>query len=129
MTQNTLKLEIQFFFILSKSINTFAKDLFLIRCLSYPAPDPRPSYLTLDPGFHKIFNQLKLLLFKVQSLWSCAHYFQWFTGCLNHVDLFMSHEATCSKKITLLFNVLLTCFVDFILCPTDKYMFKVTNKK
>ena len=41
----------------------------------------------------------------------------------------MSHEATCFKKITLLFNALLTCFVDFILCLTDKYMFKVTNKK
>ena len=22
-----------------------------------------------------------------------------------------------------------SCFVDFILCPTDKYMFKVNNKK
>ena len=25
------------------------------------------------------------------SLWLCAHYFQWFTGYLQHVDLLMSH--------------------------------------
>ena len=28
-----------------------------------------------------------------------------------------------------MFNVHLSCFVDFILCPTDKYMFKVKDKK
>ena len=26
-------------------------------------------------------------------------------------------------------RVHLSCFVDFILCPTDKYMFKVNNEK
>ena len=67
--------------------------------------------------------------FKVQSLWSCAHYFQWFTGYLNHVDLLMLHVAICFKETALLFNVHLSCFVDFILCPTNKYMFKVSNKK
>ena len=35
----------------------------------------------------------------------------------------------CFKETALLFKVHLSCFVDFILCPTDKYMFKVTNKK
>ena len=40
----------------------------------------------------------------------------------------MSHVATCFKETALLFNVLLSCFVDFILSASDKYMFKVTNK-
>ena len=37
--------------------------------------------------------------------------------------------CTCFKETTILFNVHLSCFVDFIPCPTDKYMFKVNNKK
>ena len=57
---------------------------------------------------------------------SCAHYFQWFTGFLNYGDLLMLHVATTFKEIAL-FIVHLSCFVDFILCPTDKYMFKVNN--
>ena len=36
---------------------------------------------------------------------------------------------TCFRETNPLFNVHLNCFVDFILCPTDKYMFKVKNKK
>ena len=47
-------------------------------------------------------------------------------GYLNHVDLLMLHVHVLKK---LLFNVNLSCFVDFIMCPTDKYMFKVHNKK
>ena len=27
------------------------------------------------------------------------------------------------------FNIHVSCFVDFVLCPTDKYMFKVNIKK
>ena len=42
-------------------------------------------------------------------------------GWLTHVT------CTCFKETALLFNVHLSCFVDFILCPTDKYMFKVNN--
>ena len=45
--------------------------------------------------------------------------------------IWLTH-VTCSymfKENVLLFNVHLGCFVDFILCPTDKYMFKVNNKK
>ena len=38
-------------------------------------------------------------------------------------------SRTCFKETTPLFNVHLSCFVDFILCPTDKYMFKVKDKK
>ena len=41
----------------------------------------------------------------------------------------MLHVATCFKESTLLFNVHLRFFVNFILCPTDKYMSKVNNKK
>ena len=86
----------------------------------------RPS----SPSPHKSFNKLNLLLVKVQSLWSCAHdahYFQWFTGYLNHVDLLMSH-VHIFKETTQLFNVHLSIFVDFILCAIDKYMFKINNK-
>ena len=36
---------------------------------------------------------------------------------------------TCFKETALLFNVHLSCFTNFILCPTDKYIFKVNNKK
>ena len=43
--------------------------------------------------------------------------------CFSHVT------GTCFKEIALFFNVHLSCFVDFILCPTEKYMFKVSNRK
>ena len=56
-------------------------------------PHIRPSTL----GLHKIFNQLNFLLFKVKSLWSCAHYFQWFTDYVNNVDLLMSHVHVLNK--------------------------------
>ena len=35
--------------------------------------------------------------------------------------------CTCFKETALLFNVHLSCLVNFILCPTDKYMFKVNK--
>ena len=41
----------------------------------------------------------------------------------------MLHGATCFKETALSFKVHLRCFVDYILCPTEKYMFKVKNKK
>ena len=43
--------------------------------------------------------------------------------CVTHI------KGICFKVTALFFNVHLSCFVDFILCPTDKYMFKVNNKK
>ena len=79
----------------------------------------------------KIFSQLNLFLFKVTSLWLCANYFEWFTGHLNS-DLLTLHVATGFKETALLFIVHLSgfkCLVDFILRPTNKYMFKVNNKK
>ena len=93
-------------------------------CLGYPAPGFRPSYPALGP--HKNFNQLNLFLVKVQWLWSCAHYFQWFMGYLNHVDLLM---LCLTYETALFFTMHLGCFADFILCPTNKYMFKIDNKK
>ena len=80
------------------------------------------------PGPHKSFNKRNFLLVKVQSLWSRAHYFQWFTGYLNHIDLLMSHVHVLKKLLyRLMFS--LSCFVDFVLCPTNKYMLNVNNKK
>ena len=70
------------------------------------------------------FNKLNFLLVEVQSLW-----FQWFSAYLNHVDFLMSHVRTCFKESTVLLNVHLCCFVDLILYPTDKYMFKFNNRK
>ena len=95
--------------------------------LGYLTPGPRPSYPVLDLWSHKSFNQLNFLLGKVQSLLPCPHYFQWFTGYLNHVVLLMSQVHV--HETALFFNVHLSCFVDFILRPTNKYMFKVNNKK
>ena len=42
-----------------------------------------------------------------------------FTGLL------MPHVRVLKKL--LLFNVHLSCFVNFILCPTNKYMFKINK--
>ena len=66
--------------------------------LGYSVPGPRPSYPALRPWYHKSFNQLNFLLGKIQSLWSCANYFQWFTGYLKHVGLLMS-QAHVLKKL------------------------------
>ena len=53
------------------------KGLWVIRPpASYPPLSLPSSYPALGPLPHKSFNQLNLLLGKVQSLWSCAHYFQ-----------------------------------------------------
>ena len=42
---------------------------------------------------------------------------------------FITATCTCFKEITLLFNLHISCLVNFIMCPTDKYMFKVKNEK
>ena len=50
--------------------------------------------------------------------------YELFKSCwLTHVT------CTCFKETNLLLNMHLRCFVDFIFSPTDKYMFKVNNKK
>ena len=37
--------------------------------------------------------------------------------------------CTCFKETPLLFNVQLSCLVNFILCSADKNMFKINNEK
>ena len=51
------------------------------------------------------------------------------THVTKDITSLMLHVATCFKGTALLFNVLSSFSVDFILCPTDKYMSKVNNKK
>ena len=51
------------------------------------------------------------------------------TRVTNDITSLMLHVVTCFKETVLLSNVHLSFFVDFILCPTDKYMSKVNNKK
>ena len=46
-----------------------------------------------------------------------------------YVTCFAQVTGICFKETALVFNVFLTCFVDFILCPTGKYIFKVSTKK
>ena len=88
------------------------------------SPHIRPS----GPVPHKSFNKLSLLLVKspvtmiMRTLPSMVY------GLLKPCWL-MDVSCTCFKETTPLFNVRLSCFVDFILYPTDKYMFKVKNKK
>ena len=62
------------------------------------------------PALRPHFNQFNLLLGKLQSLSSCAHYFQWFTGYLKHVVLLMS-QVYVSKKLP----YFLTC-TSVVLC-------------
>ena len=47
-----------------------------------------------------------------------------FMGYLNHVDLLMSHVHVLKKQP---YCVHLSYFVNFFLCPTDKYMFEVNK--
>ena len=92
-------------------------------------PAAGPHIQSSAPSPYKNFNQLNLFLFEGQSLWSCALYFQWFTDHLNHVYLLTLYVAACFKETALLFNVHLSCFLDYFLCLTNKYIFKVNNKK
>ena len=76
--------------------------------MGYPASGPRPLYPALGPRPPKNFQPAQPP--PTQSPVTPA-------------------TCTCFKETALLFNVHLNCFVNFILCPTDKYMFKVNNKK
>ena len=90
---------------------------------------PRPSYPALrsrSPG------PIKVLSSSTFSQVKSNHYdhvhitlngLRLFKPCFTHVT------GTCFRETAPFFNVYLSCFVDFILCPTDKYMFKVNNKK
>ena len=48
---------------------------------------------------------------------------------LFNLAVLLMSQVHVLKKLPYFFNVHLSCFVDFILWPTDKYMFKVNNKK
>ena len=65
---------------------------YLGRVFGLSGPRPR----ALISGAHKSFIKLNLLV-KAQWQWSCARYFQWFTGYLNHVDLLMSYVHVLKK--------------------------------
>ena len=66
---------------------------YMFRVFGLSGPHMRAS----APGPHKIFKQFNFLLFKFQSLSSCAHYFQWFTDHVNHVDFLMQHVHVLKK--------------------------------
>ena len=51
------------------------------------------------------------------------------THVTKDITSLMLHVATCFKETALLFNVHLSFFEVFILCPTDEYGSKVNNKK
>ena len=97
--------------------------------LGYPSPNPQPSYLAPSPQPQKIFNQLDFLLVKLQS---CDLQIMWTLlsmVCRLIKPCRLAHvTCTCFKETAILFNVHFSCFVDFILCPTDKYIFKINNK-
>ena len=92
--------------------------------MGYQAPGLhiRPS----APAPHKSFIKFNLLLVKVTMIMCTllSMVYGLFKPCWL-IDV----ACTCFKETTPLFSVHLSCFVDFILCPTDKYMFKVNNKK
>ena len=48
---------------------------------------------------------------------------------LFNLAVLLMSQVHVLKKLPYFFNVHLGCFVDFILWPTDKYMFKVNDKK
>ena len=91
-------------------------------CLDYPAPGPRPP--TLIPSPRPPAPQ-KFLTSSTFFYLKSSHYDHrlWVYG------LFKPTHATCIcfKETPLLFTVHLSCFVNFIMCLTDKYMFKVSK--
>ena len=62
---------------------------------------------------HVLITSNGLRVMKAMSTYAC---YQWY-----NVDIYlMLHVASCFKDTALLFNVHLSFFMDFILCPTDK---------
>ena len=74
------------------SVKKFSRDRYFVGCLGYPALGPRPLAL-IKISTSSTSSYFNLFLFKVKSLWLCAHYFQWFTGHLKHVDLLILHVS------------------------------------
>ena len=97
-------------------------------CLSYPASGSRPSYPAPDQRPPKNFQSaqppptkspVSMIMYTLFSI-----VYGLFKPC------WLIHAAcTCFKETALLFNVHLSCFMNFILCPTDKYIFKFNNEK
>ena len=117
----------------SQKIIPKSDSLLLIGCLAYPAPGHRPSYPTLGPrppvpSPPKSFQPAQPpptqspVTMIMCTLLSMVYAF--FKPC------WLTHAThTCFKETALLFNVHLSCFVNFILCSTNKQMFKVNNEK
>ena len=80
---------------------------------------PQHSYPVFDLRPYRRCYQPNLFLGKLFSM----VYGLFKPCCFAHVT------GTCFKETALFFNVHLSCFVGFILCPTDKSMFKVNNEK
>ena len=97
--------------------------------MGYLAPVPRPLYLELRPRLPAPINvSTSSTSYLKFSHYDHAHitfnvYWLFKPYWLTHVT------CSCFKETVLLCNVYVSCFVDFILSPTDKYMFKVNNKK
>ena len=89
-------------------------------CLGYPVPSSRSSYPVRQPPV--LINVLTSSTSSMYTLLSMVYRLfkpYWLT------------HFTCTyfEETNPLFNVHLNCFVNFILFPTDKYMFKANNKK
>ena len=88
--------------------------------MGYPAPGPhiRPS----TPSPLKYSTSLTYSNLKSTQYDQVLRVYGLFKPCwLTHAT------CTCFKETVLLFNVHLSCFVNFILFPIDKYMFKVNQ--
>ena len=92
-------------------------------CLGYPSSSAhiRPSV----SGPHKSFNKLNLLLFKVESLWSCSYYFKVVYGLFK--PYWLTHvTCACFKETPLLLNVNLSCWGH---CLRRTTFFQFSDKK
>ena len=89
-----------------------------------PAPEPYIRLLAPEPQSYKNFNQLNLLLGKVQSIWSYAHYFKWSMGYWNHFVLLIS-QVHVLKKLPYFLKLL----CGFYPVPNWQMHVKVNNEK
>ena len=100
----------------------------LLGSLGYPKLGPRPPYPALG---RRPPAPIKISTSATSSYLKSSHYVQLLSMVYRLIKACWRTHVTCTcfKETALLFNVHLNCFVDFILCPTDKYMLKVNNKK
>ena len=115
--------------------NTCARVSFLIKvfALSSPRPSalisgPRLSYPALGPRSPKTFSTSSNSSNLKSSHYDQASFLSVVYGLSK--PCWLTHATcTCFKETGLFFNVHWSCFVNFNLCPTDKFMFKVNNEK